>query len=207
MQETFIVEEIVGKMLPQHVISTEHDSRESAHGCSNSRASTPDTASTLCSEGDDERCFSLEIHSKLEGMANRFAGLLNSQVPLGSTVVPLLIRCMKLLMSCKYDYLDISSVLAVTVVHHNSLISRLAQTSLSEKERSFIILAQMFIAHSIVLDECVVLSNWHKYLFSSYCDVNCLKRAIARILKRMEYTLSVDPDQASHLAHIILNFS
>ena len=194
-------------MLPQHVVSTGPEPLSAVKKDFIDRSSTSSTASTLCSDCDDDRYFSRENHSKLQGMANRFTGLLNSGVENGKTLVPLLIQCMNLLMSCKYDYLDISSVLAVTVIHHNSLISRLAHTTLSDKERSFIILAQIFIAHSIVLDECVVLSNWHKYLFSSYCDRNCLKRAIARILKRMEYTLSVDPDQVSDLAHVILNFS
>jgi len=194
-------------MLSQNVILDEDIPVTGAKTWLGPRASTVSTVSTLCSDVEEDKSTSFEHESRLEDIATRFTRLLCSNTHTEQKLAPILMRGIKVLMSCGYDYLDVSSVLAVTVEHHSSLLSRLTKTTLSDKERSFIILAQMFIAHTIVLDECVVLSNWHKYLFSSYCDMNCLKRAIARILKRMEYTLTVEPDRVSDLAHSILNFS
>ena len=164
------------------------------------------TASTVILDSEEDRSYSSECFNTFENMAVRFMELLNPGIQGFINHVPLIVRCMKLLNSCRYDESDISSVLAVAVIHHNTLMSCLT-TLLSEKERSFIIVSQIYIAHTIVLDECCVLSNWHKHLFSSYCDINCLRRAVARILKRMDYSLFVDPDRVTDLANSILNFS
>lgn len=164
------------------------------------------SVSTLFIESEEDKSYSSEYFNTFDTMATRFMDLLHPSVENSSTCVPLVVRCLRLLSSCRYDESDISSVLAVTVIHHNTLMSRL-RTVLSDKERSFIIVSQIYIAHTIVLDECCVLSNWHKHLFSSYCDLHCLRRAVARILKRMDYTLFVHPDRVTDLANSILNFS
>ena len=169
--------------------------------------STVESVSTLCSDSDEERATVGELEPIFERMAERFEESLNPVCQNGQVLTPLVHRVIRFLMSCRYDSVDISSVLAVTIMHHKILIDKLGGTILSYKERSFIIVAQMYIAHCIVLDECCVLSNWHKYLFSSYCDLNCLKRAVSRILKRMEYNLAVDPDRVSAMANHINNFS
>jgi hypothetical protein len=103
-----------------------------------------------------------------------------------------------MLQACKYDISDISSVLAMSIIHHNRLMGKMKKVS--SIERSFILIAQVYISHCIVLDECCLLYHWHRHVFTGYCDMPSLNRAIEKILKRMNHELFVSPEEISRLA-------
>lgn len=100
-------------------------------------------------------------------------------------------KLLRMLRTCRYADEDIISVLAVAACHHKRFIASLGK-EVSSTERAFILLAQTYIAHCTVLDEYCCISNWHKYLFSTYCDLRALNAAVSRILKRMDWRLQVD---------------
>jgi hypothetical protein len=105
--------------------------------------------------------------------------------------IGLLTKLIRMLRTCKYSTEDITSVFALCIIHHKSFIESLNK-DISATERAFILVAQLYISHCVVLDEYCCISNWHKYLFSTYCDLRSLNNAVARILKRMEWRLTVD---------------
>ena len=111
-----------------------------------------------------------------------------------AATIGLLNKLVRMLRTCKYSTEDISSVFAMCIIHHKSFISTLNK-DVSATERAFILVAQLYISHCVVLDEYCCISNWHKYLFSTYCDLRSLNNAVARILKRMEWRLTVDQSE------------
>ncbi len=126
--------------------------------------------------------------------------------------VKLVTKAVKILRICKYETTDIATVLAVTYLHHVSFMTTTAASSTSPQpmsltERAFLVLAQIYIAHCVVLDECCKVSNWHKYLFTSYCGLGCLNKAIAKILVRMDYSLWTDPEEVSRLSAALIGSS
>lgn len=135
------------------------------------------------------------------GMVARFLSLVEADEvgPAGK----LLHKLLRMLRTCKYAEDDIVSVLAVAVAHH-SLFRASNQAGATPTERAFILLTQIYIAHCVVLDEYCCISNWHRYLFASYCDLRSLNSAVARILRRMDWRLhSVTDDEISRLVHFI----
>ena len=109
-----------------------------------------------------------------------------------SSIMKVYHKLVRMLRTCRYGDADVVSVLAVAVCHHRHFIASLGK-QVSSTERGFILLAQAYIAHCVVLDEHCCISNWHKYLFSTYCDLRALNGAVSRILKRMDWSLSLDP--------------
>jgi len=156
-----------------------------------SSASTDDTQFTEMSNSEDE--FQV-VCGTLESMARRFLSLLDIPVTGEShqSTIVLLCRTMTMLQTCRYDNLDISSVLSMAAIHHNNLMNKMSK--IRPAERMHIIIGQVYIAHCLVLDECCLLHHWHRHLFLGYCDIFSLNRAIERILKCMEYNLFVCPD-------------
>jgi hypothetical protein len=112
----------------------------------------------------------------------------------------LLLKVVKILRHCKYDSTDIASVFAVAALHHKFFLTR-HLVEMSWTERIFILLAQIYIAHCVVLDEYCCVSNWHKYLFASYCDLKSLNSAVARILKKLDWSLHVSTDEVAELVN------
>lgn len=151
---------------------------------------------------DDERCLNSNREDLDQAMSEQFVALLG--LPLPHTLpVKLISKAIKILRVCKYGVDDISAVLAITYFHHKRFISTLSR-EMSITERSFLILAQMYIAHCYLLDECCKVSNWHRFLFVGYCDLPSLNRAIMKILTKMDYHLSVDPSDIEELSALIL---
>lgn len=119
-----------------------------------------------------------------------------------ASVTRLLQKLVRMLRTCKYADEDIIGVLAVAACHHQSFISTL-EKPVSVSERGFILVAQIYIAHCIVLDEYCAISNWHRYLFSTYCDLRGLNSAVSRILKRMDWRLTVDQARIDSYIHVL----
>ena len=112
----------------------------------------------------------------------------------------LLLKVVRILRHCKYESSDIASVFAVAALHHKFFLAR-HLVEMSWTERIFILLAQIYIAHCVVLDEYCCVSNWHKYLFASYCDLKSLNSAVARILKKLDWSLHVSTDEVAELVN------
>jgi hypothetical protein len=135
-------------------------------------------------------------------MSEQFVSLLGLPVP-HTLPVKLIAKAIKILRVCKYGVDDISAVLAITYFHHKRFISTISR-EMTITERSFLILAQVYISHCYLLDECCKVSNWHRYLFVGYCDLPSLNRAIMKILTKMDYHLSVDPNDIEELSALFL---
>ena len=170
---------------------------------------SPCGVSDAVTTDDDESLASAPFLKGDSGMVTRFLNRLTQPPSLSENVYAsrLVHRVVRMLRTCKYDQTDIAAVLAMTALHHNLFVSTLSHSrtaaNVSTTERTFILLAQTYIAHCVVLDECCSINNWHRYLFSTYCDLRSLNHAIARILKRMNWQLEVDLAQLLPLAEHI----
>lgn len=162
----------------------------------------------------DSHVFVPKVSGDLDSeMASRFVSLIewspsHDTDRRSSPPMTMVTKAIKILRVCRYDTTDISTVLAVTYMHHNTFRKPCSSTSsplsLSLTEQTFLVLAQIYIAHCVVLDECCKVSNWHKYLFTSYCGLSCLNKAISKVLARMDFSLWTDPDEVTRLSEDIL---
>jgi len=139
------------------------------------------------------------VPSSSKGDARLISGFLSFLGYSGDTTTRLMHKVVYILRTCRYDTMDIASVFAVAGLHHNIFLAR-HRTHMSHTERTFILLAQIYIAHCVVLDEYCSISNWHKCLFASYCDLKSLNSAVARILKKLDWSLHVNSEQVAELA-------
>jgi hypothetical protein len=151
-------------------------------------AEISDASDSTADEDETLRSF-----SDGEGVS-RFLSLLKCTPCLGENAFAarMMHKTVKMLRTCRYDTVEIVSVLAVAAAKHNTLFPLLNRSSISVTELTFILLAEIYIAHCVVLDECCSLSNWHRYLFSSYCDQKSLTSAVTRILKKLDWSFQVD---------------
>lgn len=155
-------------------------------------------------DDDDSQIPSFREISPMKGgdMVVRFLSLLTASPNLGenANTVRMIHKVLRMMRTCKYDQKDVISVLALTAINHNRLVAALNRTTVSSTELTFILLAEIYIAHSVVLDECCSLANWHKYLFSCYCDLKSLNSAISRILKKLDWSVNVSDLSKLHAA-------
>ena len=143
------------------------------------------------STDEDDSCLKAASGKRDSILVGKFLDLVNlGQV---DSTWKLVHRLIRMLRTCKYATEDIVSVFALAVEHHKFFIASLDK-EISPTERAFILMAQLYISHCLVLDEYCIISNWHKYLFSTYCDLRSLNNAVVRILKRMDWNLRVDSD-------------
>lgn len=143
------------------------------------------------STDDDDSCLRAASGKRDSILVGKFLDL----VSLGQvdSTWKLVHRLIRMLRTCKYATEDIVSVFALAVEHHKFFIASLDK-EISPTERAFILMTQIYISHCLVLDEYCSISNWHKYLFSTYCDLRSLNNAVVRILRRMDWNLRVDSD-------------
>jgi hypothetical protein len=141
------------------------------------------------STDDDELFMQLNPSKPRTEIVDRFLDLV--EIEKSSATVRIVQKLVRMLLTCKYTHEDINAVLALGASHHKVFMSSIQKTT-SLTERLFILIAQIYIAHCIIMDECCCIANWHRYLFSTYCDLRALNCAISRILKRMDWNLGVD---------------
>lgn len=137
-------------------------------------------------------------------MKNYLRYLGYSELVESASTMRLMQKMIQILRICKFDTTDIGSVLAVAAVHHKIFLSKHV-SAMSVTERTFILLAQIYIAHCVVLDEYCSVTNWHKYLFASYCDLKSLNNAVARILRKLDWNLHVRAEQVTELVNAIFS--
>jgi hypothetical protein len=135
------------------------------------------------------------------GLISRFLSI--AEADAAGPAVKLMQRLLRMLRTCKYAEDDIVSVLGLAAAHHRTFQISLPAKA-TQTERAFILIAQIYIAHCVVLDEYCCLGNWHRYLFASYCDLHALNSAVARILRRMDWRLhGVTDNEISTLVNFI----
>lgn len=139
-----------------------------------------------------------------DGLVARFLSRISPSFETDNAQLTRLVeRAVRMLKTCKYEASDIATVLAIAAVQHSRFQKKFPLAGSSSTERTFILLAQIYIAHCLALDECCNISNWHKYLFASYCDLRSLNCAIGKIMKKMNYELFVSPPTVCEIAQYI----
>ena len=160
------------------------------------------SSSATTSVGDelDSEVFLSPIRD--DQLVTRFLSLLNHSDSSGQ-LKRLVHRAVHMFRTCGYAETDIATVLAMGSLQYERFLTH--QTSMSCSEKNFIILTHLYLAHCLALDECCKLSNWHRYLFASYCDLRSLNKAIGKILKKLDYHLFIDSQTVCITAEYILS--
>ena len=165
-------------------------------------AQPPNSASMSEASTDDDDQIRRSDSSEGDSALFILSFLSIAKVPVSDSVTRLLQKVVRMLQVCKYADEDVRSVFAVAACHHQSFILSL-EKQISLAERAFILVAQIYIAHCIVLDEYCCITNWHRYLFSTYCDLHALNCAVSRILKRMNWELAVEQSEIDSYIHAL----
>jgi hypothetical protein len=154
-----------------------------------------ESCGTLRSSGD-----LLDISPTFTDFAAEFCRLLD--VPMDGVTLIGLVRAIKFLFSCKYERGDVSTLLAMTVIHHSRLVGSLSQP-IPPIERSFIVISQMYITHCYVFDYNCKLVHWWRCLLRGYCPkMPVLNRSISLILELMNFDLSLNAGQYEQFEEI-----
>ena len=143
----------------------------------------------------------LEVSRDDGSLVVRFLSLVDEE---NETLRKLVSKAVFMLRTCRYDESDIATVLAMAALQYNRFVDRMSTLS-TTSEKAFIILTHVYLAHCLALDECCNISNWHKYLFASYCDLRSLTIAIIKILRKLDYQLFIDSTVVSHTSQYILS--
>lgn len=99
-------------------------------------------------------------------------------------------KVVHMLQSCGFPSEDISIVLAHASVYFEDISERSA--NMDSVEVGNILTLLVFLAHSYAQDEHCPLHLWHKHLFTGYCDLGTLNKALVCLMKLRAYKLRVD---------------
>eukprot|EP00927_Polykrikos_kofoidii_P051147 TRINITY_DN44946_c0_g1_i1.p1 TRINITY_DN44946_c0_g1~~TRINITY_DN44946_c0_g1_i1.p1 ORF type:complete len:242 (+),score=31.50 TRINITY_DN44946_c0_g1_i1:67-792(+) len=102
----------------------------------------------------------------------------------------LVLKAVRMLMSCLFSVDDICVVLSFASVYFQDFIKLVGATVHSEASR--ILTLAMFLAHCYVLDEHCPLRVWHAYLFEDFCDMATLNGAVVDLLTMRGNLLRVE---------------
>jgi hypothetical protein len=61
------------------------------------------------------------------------------------------------------------------------------------REFVYVFCLLLFVAHSYTEDKHVPLRFWHKHVFSGYCTISVLNRALMGMMVKLNYKLRVQP--------------
>jgi len=115
----------------------------------------------------------------------------------------LLVDAVKLQRLCSYSVEDIAATLAHTSVYFED-VQRQVGHSLPPNEASHILVTLMYIAHCHVHDETCRLNVWHERLFTNYCSLPTLNKAVVRLLEMRGWLLRVDnSDMMARYSHLL----
>eukprot|EP00747_Dinoflagellata_sp_TGD_P211176 gnl/TRDRNA2_/TRDRNA2_84376_c0_seq1.p1 gnl/TRDRNA2_/TRDRNA2_84376_c0~~gnl/TRDRNA2_/TRDRNA2_84376_c0_seq1.p1 ORF type:complete len:262 (-),score=36.66 gnl/TRDRNA2_/TRDRNA2_84376_c0_seq1:152-937(-) len=105
------------------------------------------------------------------------------------------VRCVRLLKRCNYEWEDIKLVVAHAAVYLRQLIRQGTTRNMDLNELCYAICLIVFLAHSHIFDETCPLRCWHKHIFANYCSIGTLNKALMRLFANLSYKLRVDPDE------------
>jgi len=137
----------------------------------------PSPANTLVPNIDPEFLIALKFAGSLRIFGNH-------------VITAVLHRCLKMLHFFKYSLEDVLSIAAVASIQMDFVFAKVDVTD--PKEKVYIAVLQMFLAHCWILDETCPIKEWHKYIFNDYCSFTCLNDAMMKLFMLQNYRLRVD---------------
>jgi len=121
-------------------------------------------------------------------IALKFAGSL--RIFDNHVITAVLHRSLKMLHFFKFSLEDVLSIAAVASIQMDFVFAKVDVTD--PKEKVYIAVLQMFLAHCWILDETCPIKEWHKYIFHDYCSFTCLNDAMMKLFMLQNYRLRVD---------------
>lgn len=109
-------------------------------------------------------------------------------------LAPVLLRAIKLLHLCDYDYADIVLVMVHTSVYFRSVWKEVGST-MDATEAAYVCVLLMFMAHSFILDETCPLKCWQQHLFRQYCSLPVLNAALFHLFRMHNFCLRISQEE------------
>eukprot|EP01071_Lankesteria_metandrocarpae_P005422 Lankesteria_metandrocarpae@DN3985_c0_g1_i1.p1 len=101
-----------------------------------------------------------------------------------------LLSTLALLRLCNYSFTDSVLIMSVAACQLFRVMGELSGTE--PKERVNIIMLQMFIAHSWLMDAACPLKEWHTHLFHAYCSFSVTNDGLVKLLQLQRFCLRVE---------------
>jgi len=141
------------------------------------------------------------LRAKLEALAIveedvELSQRFSDAVRLGKSNVPcrqMVMRMIRMLRLCDYEAEVIVMVLAVALVHLDSIFCA-TDARMEDTERVSIAVLQCFNAHCYVMDEACPMKYWQSNIYSTYCNVKVLNSAAFKLLKILKFKLQVSEE-------------
>lgn len=132
-------------------------------------------------------------------VARRFVSLIHQASPsfqekMSDGLYKMVLKTIRLLHLCDYDYADVILVMAHTSVYFRTAYQTLG-SKMDQQEAAHVCTLLMFLAHSFVLDETCPLRCWQKHLFRQYCNTKVLSAALLRLFKMRRWILRITIDE------------
>jgi hypothetical protein len=110
---------------------------------------------------------------------------------IGGDSVKMLLHAVKMLRRLGISAEDLCCVLAHASAYFPSIVAECG-SKMRQSEVGYILVLQIYIAHTWALDNTCGLPVWHKYLFQHYCSHLTLRAAVFRLLKMCDFKLRVE---------------
>jgi len=111
-----------------------------------------------------------------------------------TSVVRVIIVCVRMLLACAYDSSDLDVVFATALVNLRTPWTGKLTSRMGQQERMLVTLLHVYCAHSMVFDEFVPLSVWHEWLFQSFCSRSTMNVALKKVCLLSNWRFMVQPD-------------
>jgi hypothetical protein len=116
----------------------------------------------------------------------------------------MVMRMIRMLRLCDYESDMIVLILAVALVHLDTILT-VTDHRMEDAERVSIAVLQCFNAHCYVMDEACPMKYWQSNIYASYCNVKVLNSAAYKLMKILKYKLSVTEEEVAAKRKILEN--
>mmetsp|Transcript_19362 Transcript_19362/g.42933 ORF Transcript_19362/g.42933 Transcript_19362/m.42933 type:complete len:203 (+) Transcript_19362:228-836(+) len=116
----------------------------------------------------------------------RLAGLAGDESAFGHVWLVL-----RFLQACRYGMPDVRAILALALC--NSRITQDLTAQMGTKEKLMVLTIHIYLAHTWLEDEDIILGDWHRHLFKKYCSFDALTDAVKKLWSLRDFRIAV-PD-------------
>jgi hypothetical protein len=116
----------------------------------------------------------------------------------------MVMRMVRMLRLCDYESEVIIMILAVALVHLDTIF-KVTDGRMEDAERVSIAVLQCFNSHCYVMDEACPMKYWQSNIYAGYCNVKVLNSAAFKLMKILKYKLSVTEEEVAAKRKILEN--
>lgn len=120
---------------------------------------------------------------------------LHEEVVTNGALHEMVLKSMRLMHLCSYDYADVVLVLAYALIYFRYTFTKIGK-KMTPNELAHVVALHIYLAHAFILDETCPLREWWKLIFRKYCKLKILDQALFQLFKmRPAYRMRITDDE------------